>query len=139
MGTSGKKWEALKSDFPANEAIGKPYNAEKYRSLNILLAGMCAHWKGDQRVITLKRKILEEVSNIIQHNQTDWNNIGVRTAINNSQTTLKIEIYYDSTDYYDPKHFKNSNVIGSTHLFGQYERESETVGKSTTIKLSFQF
>lgn len=140
MATNGKKWTANKADFTEDAELRKVYNNDKYRELGKLLEGMCNIWPGDERVKTLKRKVLEEVSNIIQHNKTGWSKISVWTGVNPSKTKLQIEIWYDSDSYYDPEKFNNINVMGSTDKF-QYKRglSAEKIAGQTKIEIEFGF
>ena len=81
---------------------------------------------------TLARVVVEEVSNIVQHD-LDWSEIKVNMEYSNQADNIKIVIIHDGT-YFEPEDTNITNVIGSKDMFQEYSRELE-IGADVRIRL----
>ena len=127
--SGGKTWKATRKDFKREPGLfNKLYNPVKISELRTLLKGTEAVFKSNELVKKMCRKVMEEVTNIIEHNKT-WNDISVSSNSNTSNSRCKIKIKYDGDEYYDPEKEQNNNVMGFSikKFIGEegYKREYE--------------
>ena len=116
------QWTISRGDLKKEASIGnKPYNEEKYNQLYAQIDRVCSIFKDKENVKTLTRKIVEEVMNIIEHNET-WNTLKVRTEVNTSKSRFKAEIIYDGAEYFNPEENNIGNVVGSLDVFKDHTR-----------------
>ncbi len=120
--SGGKRWAAIKSDFKKDpKMFGKRHSSQKFTELKEMLRGTREIFKNQNLVIKMCRKIVEEVANIVDHNQT-WTKISVASKSNSSKTRCKIDMEYDGGKYFDPSEV--DNVCGdSVKEFLDYKRK----------------
>ncbi|AGH96626.1 hypothetical protein [Pseudobdellovibrio exovorus] len=132
-----KEW-VIKRKEVARATFGKLHNPQKIRELDEQLEEVCLRAGDDNLVQKLCRKIIEEVVNIMQHNDS-WNEIAVQSKFNDSGSNFKFRIQYDGGQYYDPIEKGLENVVGrSVDQFQEYLRSKTIEDGLVTIKLQIK-
>ena len=132
-----KEW-VIKRGQLTRATFGKLHNPQKIRELDEQLEEVCSKAGNDNLVQKLCRKIIEEVVNIMQHNDS-WNEVAVQSKFNDSGSNFKFRIQYDGGQYYDPVEKGLENVVGaSINQFQEYLREISIEDGLVTIKLQIK-
>lgn len=119
-----KQWDIDRSEVKTESAVGNRLYTERFEELYQQLEHVVNVHNGLENAKTLKRKVMEEVVNVVQHNKS-WIWLKVRSEYSQEATNIKITIMYSGNDYYDPEENKVSNVIGSGGVFAEYIRKVE--------------
>ena len=118
-----KQWTVDREEFKKSPAyFNKPCNPRKFKELYDQLFHVCKIFPNEDNIRTLARSIMEEIVNIIEHNN-GWNTLHVRTEINSSKTRFKAEIIYDDTSFHDPMENDVKTIMGSVNRFEEYNRD----------------
>ena len=136
-----KQWELKRAEVKViGGYFGKLSCPAKFNEFYRQIDFVRSPFPNSEVVKTLTRKIVEEVTNIVEHNRS-WNTIRVRTKLNSSETRFKAEISYDGGEYYDPETNDIRNVIGSISRFKDYKRSvtiDTTPSLMVTIKINIE-
>lgn len=119
-----KQWEINRSEVKTEPAVGNRLYTERFNELYEQLEHVVNAHNGLENAKTLKRKVMEEVVNVVQHNKS-WMWLKVRSEYSQEATNIKITIMYSGNDYFDPEENKVTNVIGSGGVFAEYTRKVE--------------
>lgn len=108
------------------------HSAVDYNALYADLDHIVERFNHLEQAKTLARVVVEEVSNIVQHDP-DWSEIKVNMEYSNQADNIKIVIIHDGT-YFEPEVENITNVIGSKDVFQEYSRDHE-IGADVRIRL----
>ena len=140
MNTASKQWEITRAELRREPILkNRLYNAEKYAELNEQLQQVAERFAGWEDVKTLTRMVVEETTNIINHNKTwEAGPLKVRSKFNDDTGNIKLEILYAGHEYYDPDKTKLQTVIGSAGEFAEYTRDVDFGNDGTQITLKIR-
>ena len=132
-----KDWSIDFDELEYNEMFEKYLNPEKFRELQKLLDGVYEVHPIEE-VKTARRYIVEEVSNIINHN-SQWRSHPLRVTSKFSTGTIKFTIKYFGSLYHDPVKHNVTTVVGSVdERFDDYHREHEHEDTHTVIRINIK-
>lgn len=131
-----KEWFIKRNEVSREPIHQKLHNPAKIKELDEQLDEVCIKAKNNDHVQKLSRKIIEEVVNIIQHNDS-WNEIAVQSKFNTSGTNFKFRFQYDGGRVFDPSNL--DNVVGpSISKFEEYLREPVEINQEGQVTIRLQ-
>lgn len=132
-----KEW-VIKRQELSKLTFNKLHNPSKVSELDEQLETVCKHSDNYDLVQKLCRKIIEEVVNIMQHNDS-WNELAVQSKFNTQGDNFKFRIQYDGGQYYDPAKHGLENVVGdSVKKFSEYTREQVEISADGIVTIRLQ-